>query len=138
MVGTADRSALTIAQAKRNRIAESSRKSYSSGRNQVKKWLRLVGNYECLMPTVEEKDGETLDLTIITYDDFLHFLTWIVRNKTVEATTLMGYRSAVTSLYRNQGIALPVGYGDDMKEVFSGMKLPNIFHTRVDVCNNTR
>ena len=78
MVGTADRSAFTIAQAKRTRIAESKRKSDSSGRNQVKKWLRLVGKYECLMPSLEVKDGETLDLTVFTYDDFLEFLTWIV------------------------------------------------------------
>ena len=92
------------------------RKSYSNGRSQVKKWLRLVGKYECLIPSLEEKDGETLDLTVFTYDDFLEFLTWIVRNRIVKAATLMGYRSAFTDLYRDQGIALPVGYGDDMKK----------------------
>ena len=50
-----------------------------------------------------------------------------MKNKDVGAGTLSQYCSAIKSLYKDEKIPLPLGYGDDMKEVFSGTHCFEIF-----------
>ena len=116
-----ERSSFTIAKARRNRISGDTRTGYESNINQIKIWLRLVGKTSHLKRCPVSKDGQTLNLRLFKYEDFLEFLEWTVRNKDVEAATLSGYCSAMKSLYKDEKIALPEGFGDDMKEVFSGI-----------------
>lgn len=113
----------TIEAARRNRICEDTRRGYRSGINQVKAWARLVGNTNLLKTCEESKDKETINLEVFQYQDFLDFLVWTVNNKRVEVGTLNGYRSAIKNLYKDNQIPLPDGYGDDMKEIFSGFIL---------------
>ncbi|KAH9111512.1 hypothetical protein LEN26_008750 [Aphanomyces euteiches] len=112
----------TIEEARRNRISEATRKRYKSGINQIKLWARRVGKHELLMASEQESDGQTINLSVFQYLDFLEFIEWTVRNKKVEVGTISSYRSALKSLYKDQKVALPEEYGDDMKEVFSGLK----------------
>ena len=118
-------SEFTIAKARYDRVAESSRAKYKSGVNQIKKWLRTTGQQECLVTcsTAIASDGWTIDLTVFTYDQFLAFLEWTMRNKTLEVPTIDGYRSALKCLYRDQKVTLPIEFGDDIKEVYAGKRL---------------
>ena len=72
------------------------------------------------MPNTLDLGDETLNLQVFRYRDFLDFLVWVVRKNSVEVGTLSGYRSAIKSLYKDQSIALPEEYGEDMKIIFSG------------------
>ncbi|KAF0708114.1 hypothetical protein AaE_013347 [Aphanomyces astaci] len=112
----------TIASARRNRISAQTRSGYSSGINQVKKWVVLAGLHDLLAPCAESRDGTTLDLHAFHYEHFLDFIEWTVQNKHVEVMTLSGYRSAIQSLYKDQGVPVPLEYGEDIKEVFSGLR----------------
>ncbi|KAH9150540.1 hypothetical protein AeRB84_006639 [Aphanomyces euteiches] len=112
----------TIEETRRNRISEATRKRYTSGINQIKLCARRVGKHELLMTSEQESDGQTINLIVFQYLDFLEFIEWTVRNKKVEVGTICSYRSALKSLYKDQKVALPEEYGDDMKEVFSGLK----------------
>ncbi|KAG3094196.1 hypothetical protein PI124_g9537 [Phytophthora idaei] len=51
---------------------------------------------------------------------FEHFLVY--KRGVAKSATLSGYRSAIKDLYRLKRIVLPVEYGDDMKQLFSGIK----------------
>ncbi|OQR82152.1 hypothetical protein ACHHYP_16364 [Achlya hypogyna] len=120
-----DRKNFTIEAARHLRIATSSRKTYESNRNQIKMWVRKVYNRPDLLEPCsldEAKDGWTIDVDSFDCEDFLAFITWSVRAKDVTASTLSGYRSALMSLYKDQKVPLPTGYGDDIKEVYAGIR----------------
>ncbi|KAF0721202.1 hypothetical protein AaE_010131 [Aphanomyces astaci] len=90
----------TIASARCNRISAQTRSGYSSGIKQVKKWVVLAGLHDLLAPCDENRDGTTLDLHAFHYEHFLDF---------------------IQSLYKDQGVPVPLEYGEDIKEVFSGL-----------------
>ncbi|KAF0721804.1 hypothetical protein Ae201684_018910 [Aphanomyces euteiches] len=62
------------------------------------------------MPKTLDSDDETPNLQVSEYSDFLDFLVWAIRKNSVE------------SLYKDQNIALPEVYGEDMKIIFSGIR----------------
>ncbi|KAF0718364.1 Aste57867_1745 [Aphanomyces stellatus] len=64
----------------------------------------------------------TLDLRVFAYENFLEFIVWTVRERNVGLGALSGYRSAVKSLYIDQGVVLPESYDGDMKVIFSGIR----------------
>ncbi|KAH9094685.1 hypothetical protein LEN26_018176 [Aphanomyces euteiches] len=74
------------------------------------------------MPCEVSSDGFTLDLSLFQYQDFLSFLEWTIQIKQPQVSTLNGYRSALKSLYRDQNVALPAEFDDDMHVVFSGIR----------------
>ncbi|KAF0775917.1 hypothetical protein AaE_000383, partial [Aphanomyces astaci] len=86
------------------------------------------GLHDLLAPCMESRDGTTLDLHAFHYEHFLDFIEWTVQNKHVEVSTLSGYRSAIQSVYKDQGVPVPLEYGDDIKEVFSGTKNKDYKH----------
>ncbi|ETV67724.1 hypothetical protein H257_16085 [Aphanomyces astaci] len=117
------RSSFTIEEARRNRISGDTRTGYASGINQVIIWIKLVNKLHLLKQSADGTAGESLDLSQFQYLDFLDFLVWTVRNKpTIKPGTLSGYRSAIKSLYRDESLAVPIEFGDDMKEIFSGLR----------------
>jgi hypothetical protein len=112
----------SIEQARRSRISKDTRVKYASGVNQVVKWAGSTGRNHILMPCAEVAGQVTVDLAVFKYQDFLDFIVWTVNNKpTIQAVTLSGYRSAIGSLYRDRKLAIPVEFGDDMKEIMSGI-----------------
>ena len=116
-------STVTLDDLRRNRISHDSRLKYSSGINQIKKWCGVVNKENLLMACDESNDKQTLNLEVFEYQDFLDFLLWCVHNKpTISAGTLSGYCSSIKSLYKDRKHPLPDAYGDDMKEVLSGIK----------------
>ena len=116
------RSNFTIEDARRNRISGDTRTGYASGINQIVIWVKLANKLHLLKQSAENTAESTLDLNRFQYTDVLDFLVWTVRNKpTIRPGTLSGYRSAIKSLYRDESLAIPVQFGDDMKEIFSGM-----------------
>ncbi|KAF0710698.1 hypothetical protein AaE_012420 [Aphanomyces astaci] len=116
-------STFTIEGARRNRISASTRLGYKSGIRQVVLWALTSGKPELLMPS-PETDGhdETLDLRVFGYENFLEFIVWTVRERGVGMGALSGYRSAIKSLYIDQGVPLPEPYNIDMKVIFSGIR----------------
>ncbi|KAH9081282.1 hypothetical protein LEN26_021403 [Aphanomyces euteiches] len=74
------------------------------------------------MPCPLNNDDRTLNLNLFTYHHFLQFLVWTVNHKSIEISTLNGHRSAIRSLYKNQRISLPEEFGEDIREVFSGLR----------------
>ncbi|RLO00988.1 hypothetical protein DYB28_004928 [Aphanomyces astaci] len=117
------RSSFTIEEARRNRISEDTRTGYASGINQVVKWAKLVNKNNLLRESSESACGYSLDLSEFSYNDFLDFLVWTVRNKpAIQPGTLSSYRSAIKNLYKDHNLAIPDEFGDDMKEVFSGLR----------------
>jgi hypothetical protein len=110
----------TIEGARRNRISESTRLGYLSGIRQVVNWAVQAGKPELLMRSTEHEDRMTLDLRVFAYEKFLEFIAWTVRERDVGLGALSGYRSAVKSLYIDQGVAPPEAYDGDMMVVFSG------------------
>lgn len=121
------RQVFNIARAHHNRITEATRQGYVSCINQIKVWLRLVNKQYMFKRCSQSKDGQTSNIRCFKYDDLLEFLEWTVRNKDLEVGTRSGYCSAIKSLYKDQRVQLPEGYGDEMKELFSGInKICNI------------
>ncbi|ETV89797.1 hypothetical protein H310_15374 [Aphanomyces invadans] len=59
----------------------------------------------------------SLDLRVFAYENFLEFIVWTVRERDVGLGALSCYRSAVQSLYVDQGVDLPEPYDSDMKVV---------------------
>ncbi|KAH9165544.1 hypothetical protein AeNC1_018491, partial [Aphanomyces euteiches] len=117
-----DLSGFTVEAARRNRISEATRQGYTSGINQVIKWAKLVGKGDLVMMTSGDEPMETLNLRVFLYRDFLDFIVWVIREKSVQVGTLNSYRSSVKSLYKDQNIDLPEEYGEDMKMIFSGIR----------------
>ncbi|ETV63564.1 hypothetical protein H257_19509 [Aphanomyces astaci] len=102
------RSSSTIEEARRNRISEDTRTGYASGINQVVKWAKLVYKNNLLRESSESACGYSLDLSEFSYNDFLEFLVWTVRNKpAIQPGTLSSYRSATKSLYKDHNLAIP-------------------------------
>ena len=116
-----ERRHFTIETARRNRITDSTRGGYKSGIHQIKLWAEKVGKHNLLSTCTEATGGKTLNLSVFQYEDFLSFVVWTVRNKRVGVKTLASYRSAVSNLYKENKIPLPEAYGDDMKDVLSGI-----------------
>ncbi|KAF0739373.1 hypothetical protein Ae201684_004942 [Aphanomyces euteiches] len=112
----------TIETARRNRISASTRQGYTSGINQVVKWAKLVGKNHLVMFNSVDQSTVTLNLQVFLYSDFLDFIVWAVRQKSVQVGTLNSYRSAVKSLYKDQNIDLPEEYDTEMKTIFSGIR----------------
>lgn len=110
----------TIEMARRNRIASETRKSYRSGVRQIMKWMNLNSMDELLIPCPNNNSEKTIDLTRFTYKNFLDFLVWCVNNREAQISTLNGYRSAIRSLYKDQRLDIPIEFGEDIREVFSG------------------
>ncbi|ETV98451.1 hypothetical protein H310_08599 [Aphanomyces invadans] len=67
-------------------------------------------------------DRMTLDLRVFAYENLLEFIVWTVRERDVGLGALSGYRSAVKSLYIDQGVDLPEPCDSDMKVIFSGIR----------------
>ncbi|KAG9409846.1 hypothetical protein AC1031_020157, partial [Aphanomyces cochlioides] len=90
---------------------------------QIVKWATLVGRPHLLLQDPTSSNVCSINLNTFVYSDFLEFIIWTVRNRTsIQTGTLSGYRSAIKSLYRDQQIALPIDYGEDLKEFYSGLK----------------
>ncbi|KAG9415615.1 hypothetical protein AC1031_021996 [Aphanomyces cochlioides] len=71
---------------------------------------------------MRRRKGQTLNLEVFSYQDFLDFLQWTVRNrKTIVGSTLSGYRSAMKNFYKDNNVKLPEGFDLDMRDVFSGI-----------------
>ncbi|KAG6957073.1 hypothetical protein JG688_00011142 [Phytophthora aleatoria] len=64
--------------------------------------------------------SDYLNLAEFTPAFFEQFLVY--KRGVAKSATLSGYRSAIKDLYRLKRIVLPVEYGDDMKQLFSGIK----------------
>ncbi|EGZ13112.1 hypothetical protein PHYSODRAFT_512814, partial [Phytophthora sojae] len=103
-------------------ISKETRKKYTSNINGIKKWIR-----EVYALTLEDRNtakffdaDDDLNLTEFTPACFEQFLVY--KRSTVKSATLSGYRSAIKDLYRLKRAALPVEYGDDMKQFFSRCK----------------
>ncbi|KAH9160268.1 hypothetical protein LEN26_001940, partial [Aphanomyces euteiches] len=122
MAGETD---FTIEQARRNRLAESTKQGYISGVNQVLQWAKAVNREDIVMQCPTRAGKTTVNLSVFTYDDFLEFIEWSVQTKNISVGTLSGYRSAIKSLYKDQRIAIPPGYDDDLMDVFSGIRRRN-------------
>ncbi|RQM20763.1 hypothetical protein B5M09_010269 [Aphanomyces astaci] len=82
----------------------------------------MAGKPELLMPSTEHEGRMTLDLRVFAYENFLEFIVWTVRERDIGLGALSGYRSAVKSLYIDQGIALPEPYDGDMKSVAQNLQ----------------
>ena len=119
----------TIEKARKARLSDNTRDDYKSGINQIKKWARHTGQHELLKAcnTDVSKDGQTLDLAVFQYHHFTDFLEWTMINKTLEIPTISGYRSALQSLYKDHKVPLPVEFGDDIKEIYSGNNFDTMF-----------
>ncbi|ETV83988.1 hypothetical protein H257_03352 [Aphanomyces astaci] len=105
----------TIEGARRSRISDSTRLGYLSGIKKVVNWAVMTGKPELLMPSTEHEGRMTLDLHAFANENFLEFIVWTVRERDIGLGILRGYRSAVKSLYIDQGVALPEPYDGDMK-----------------------
>ncbi|KAG9414349.1 hypothetical protein AC1031_022042 [Aphanomyces cochlioides] len=112
----------TISDARRNRISESTRRGYRSGINQVKRWLLLTGQGHFIIESTDSIEETTIDTGQFDYSHYLGFLEWTIQNKNVTIGTLMSYRSAVQNLYKEQGKAIPIEFGDDLKEIYQGIR----------------
>ncbi|ETV64558.1 hypothetical protein H257_18562 [Aphanomyces astaci] len=98
----------TIEGARRSRISDSSRPGYLEAR----------------APDAKHRGWGpmTLDLRVFAYENFLELIVWTDRERDVGLGALNGYRSAVKSLYIDQGVALPEPYDGDMKNLQNGSK----------------
>lgn len=96
------------------RVSKSTKASYKSGLNQIKRWIMQHGNANMLNP-----DG-TINLEKFHYRDFLLFLQWTYQNTSNKPSTLASYRSAIRDLYKRQNIPVPTDYDVDMKDIFQG------------------
>ncbi|KAF0701920.1 hypothetical protein AaE_016237 [Aphanomyces astaci] len=63
----------------------------------------------------------SIDFTVFTYDHFLLFIQWAFQNTSNKPGTLASYRSAIKDYYKQQGVAVPREYDEDMKDLFQGM-----------------
>ncbi|ETV66997.1 hypothetical protein H257_16688 [Aphanomyces astaci] len=124
----------TTASARRNRISQQTRSGYTSGLNQIKKWVVQAGLHDLLGPCSESRDGTTLDLNHFTYKHFLSFIEWTVENKDVEMGTISGYRSAIQSLYKDQGLRKSVAHGLQTGEKVYRGKRPMTFDLFESLC----
>ncbi len=66
------------------------------------------------------KDNGDINLSSFNYETCLNFLEHKVKTTTVKAGTLSRYRSSFRDHYKDQKIALPEEFGEDMKEIFQG------------------
>ncbi|RLO12912.1 hypothetical protein DYB28_001005 [Aphanomyces astaci] len=90
------RHASTLEDIRDMRVAESTKKGYKSGLNQIKNWISGHGS-----PAMLKSDG-TINLQVFQYNDFL------------------AYRSALKDLYKREHIPVPVEYESEMKDIFQG------------------
>ncbi|KAG9416413.1 hypothetical protein AC1031_000817 [Aphanomyces cochlioides] len=112
----------TISYSRRNRIPESTRRGYRSGINQVKRWLLLTGQGHFIIESTDSIEETTIDTGQFDCSHYLGFLEWTIQNKNVTVGTLMSYRSAVQNWYKEQGKAIPIEFGDDLKEIYQGIR----------------
>ncbi|KAH9104699.1 hypothetical protein LEN26_014929 [Aphanomyces euteiches] len=109
------RAAFSIPLARLNRVGPNTRQGYKYGINKITKWVRSSNNEHLLT-------DNAIDLDEFQYTHFLQFMQSMIQESQVAVSTLSGYRSAIKNLYKVQAKPLPAEYGDDMKEVFQGIK----------------
>ncbi|KAE9117468.1 hypothetical protein PF006_g18805 [Phytophthora fragariae] len=101
-------------------VTKQTRGKYKSSLNGIKNWIRNeVAKVDENTARFFDADDD-LNLTDFTPSVFEQFLVY--KSSYVKTATLSGYRSAIKDLYRVKRLALPPEYGDDMKQLFSGMK----------------
>ncbi|KAG6965689.1 hypothetical protein JG688_00007091 [Phytophthora aleatoria] len=102
------------------RAYHQTRKKYASNLNVIKEWIHdHLSKEESNTNRVFDGSGD-INLVEFTPGYIEKFLVY--KRRGARTATLGGYRSAIKDLYRLKRIALPVEYGDDMKQLFSGMK----------------
>ncbi|RHZ15978.1 hypothetical protein DYB37_008630 [Aphanomyces astaci] len=99
------------------RVSKSTKAAYRNGLNQIKKGILAHGT-----PNMLTSIG-SIDLTVFTYDHFLLFIQWAFQNTSNKPGTLASYRSAIKDYYKQQGVAVPREYDEDMKDLFQAQKL---------------
>ncbi|KAG3126248.1 hypothetical protein PI126_g22411 [Phytophthora idaei] len=101
-------------------ISPETRKKYASNLNVIKEWIHdHLSKEESNTNRFFDGSGD-INLFEFTPGYFEEFLVY--KRRGARTVTLRGYRSAIKDLYRLKRIALPVEYGYDMKQLFSGMK----------------
>ncbi|RHY01688.1 hypothetical protein DYB25_012131 [Aphanomyces astaci] len=108
------RHASTLEDIRDMRVADSTKKGYKSGLNQIKKWISGHGS-----PAMLKSDG-TINLQVFEYNDFLAFVQWVYQNTSNTPGTIASYRSALKDLYKRENIPVPVEYESEMKDIFQG------------------
>ncbi|EGZ22321.1 hypothetical protein PHYSODRAFT_490612 [Phytophthora sojae] len=101
-------------------VTKQARGKYKSSLNGITKWIRSeLAKEDKNIARFSNADVDT-NLSEFTPSVFERFLMF--KSASVKTATLSGYRSAIKDLYRVKHVALPPEYGDDMKQLFSGMK----------------
>jgi len=101
-------------------ISSETRTKYTGNINGIKKWIREELSHEDPDTTRFFDCSNDLNLAEFTPAVFEKFLVY--KRSRAKSVTLSGYRSAIRDFYRLKRVALPVEYGDDMKQYFSGIK----------------
>ncbi|KAF1774352.1 hypothetical protein GQ600_19737 [Phytophthora cactorum] len=101
-------------------ISQETRKKYTGNINGIKKWIREVLAMKVRNTARFFDASDYLNLAEFTPAFFEQFLVY--KRGVAKSATPSGYRSAIKDLYRLKRIVLPVEYGDDMKQLFSGIK----------------
>ncbi|ETV92137.1 hypothetical protein H310_13391 [Aphanomyces invadans] len=104
----------TVQDFRDNRLADSSKKGYRSGLNQIAKWLASSGR-----GSMVDQDG-SINLNAFGYADFTEFLLYKYKVAGVSISTLSGYRSALRDYYNKCNIAPPPEFANDATVIFQG------------------
>ncbi|KAJ8556608.1 hypothetical protein ON010_g9359 [Phytophthora cinnamomi] len=118
-----------LAHEERALSAENVRNACTSSRTQTayRSYIRGIAAWlRATQPDAERffDDGDGLNINVFSSQHFEAFLLAKMNTgeRPLKVTTLGGYRSAVKDIYRQQRLALPTDYADDMKTFFAGLK----------------
>lgn len=101
-------------------VSTQTRHKYRSSINGIKKWIQNeLAKEDSNTSRLFDHEGE-LNLLEFTPNLFEKFL--VHKSSSVKTGTLSGYRSAIKDMYRAKRFKPPAEYGDDLKQLFSGMK----------------